>query len=210
MFFINSITPEFLYHTLLVVVDYHIDPSGANRSTYVLGTHATLDTARSFAYRALRKLGYTRKDFSEYAVRTLSAEWKYGNDVLAYAKASAGQAFLVSVHVAPNNESLLMQADGSVILPRGIESLHYVVRVTFYNIDRADCEQETEIEGTYARRADACAAALKWLDPADFTKYDRVEDLAEAWPFGDDVLVHSVSSPGQDTTVVVRTVTNKL
>lgn len=209
MFFINSTTPELLYHTLLIVVDYHVDPSGADRSTYVLGTHATLDAAKPFAYRALRKLGYTPKDFLEYAVHTSSVEWEYGNGVLVYAKAPAGQVFLVSVHVAPNNESLLMHTDGSVILPRGVESLHYVVQTTVdYNIDRTDCVQETQIEGTYARRADACAAAQKCLDPADFAEYDRVEDIAEEWPFGDDVLVHAVSSSGQNTTVAVMTITN--
>ncbi|KAJ0130365.1 Uncharacterized protein HZ326_26532 [Fusarium oxysporum f. sp. albedinis] len=45
MFFIVSNSPELLYHIILTVIDYHLEPSGAKPSTYLLGTRAALETA---------------------------------------------------------------------------------------------------------------------------------------------------------------------
>ncbi|KAH7243884.1 hypothetical protein FSOLCH5_013517 [Fusarium solani] len=202
-----STSPELLFHTTLTVIDYHKDSVGAKRSVYILGTHATVEAAKVFAARALHELRYEPGDFEEYATRSSSEEWKHGDGVLVYAKAPAGQVFLIGVDTTPNNESLPANPDGSVMLPKGVESLHYVVQTTIdYNKDRTGCVQETEIEGSYIHRADAFSAAQKCLDPADFAEYDTIGDMVGEWPFGEDVVVHAVTETGQNTTVAVTTV----
>ncbi|KNB06236.1 hypothetical protein FOXG_07013 [Fusarium oxysporum f. sp. lycopersici 4287] len=96
-------SPELLYHIFLTVIDYHIDPSGAKRSIYVLGTNATLEAAKNSAFRVLATLGYKPEDFVEYAIHSSSTEeWDHGDGVLVYAKAPAGQVFLISIQATPN------------------------------------------------------------------------------------------------------------
>ena len=200
-------SPELLYHTTLTVIDYHEDPSGAKRSVYILATHANVEAAKAFAPKALNELGYEPDDFQEYAVRSSSEEWKHGDGILVYAKAAAGQVFLVGIDTTPNNDSLLANTDGSIILPTGTDLLHYVVQTTIdYNKDRTGSVQETEIEGSYIHRADAFAAAQQCLDPTDFAEYDTKDEMTGEWPFGEDVVVHAVAETGQNTILRVTTV----
>ncbi|KAK9492618.1 hypothetical protein V1508DRAFT_141717 [Lipomyces doorenjongii] len=202
-----SMYSDLLYHTTLTVIDYHEDRSGAKHSVYVLGTHAQVAAAKTFARKALHELKYEPDDFKEYSVRSGSEEWKHGDGVVVYARAPAGQVFTIGVYTTPNNESLLANPDGSIVLPKGAELLHYVVQTTIdYNKDRTGCEQQTEIEGSYVIRADALAAAKKCLDAANFAEYDVRDEMAGEWPFGEDVVVHAVSETGQNYTVAVTTV----
>ncbi len=61
---------ELLFHTTLVVVDYHTDRSGSTQTVYVLGTQTTLDAAKRFATTALQTLNYEPSDFAVYEVHT--------------------------------------------------------------------------------------------------------------------------------------------
>ncbi|KAH7126445.1 hypothetical protein B0J13DRAFT_530988 [Dactylonectria estremocensis] len=200
--------PELLHHTTLTVIDYHEDPSGATRSVYVLGTHSTLEASKVFATSALQGLKYEPSDFAEYTVRS-AGPWTHGDGVLVFARAPAGQVFLIGIDTTPNNEALPASPDGAVVLPQGADLLHYVLQTTIdYNQDRTGSVQATEIEGSYVLRADAWAAARKCLDPEQFVKYDMLEsdEMAGQWPFGDDVVVHAVAETGQNFVVAVRTV----
>ncbi|KAJ9419455.1 hypothetical protein QL093DRAFT_2364560 [Fusarium oxysporum] len=182
--FVMSNSPELLYHIILTVIDYHVDPSGAKRSIYVLGTNATLEAAKSSAFRVLDTLHYRPEYF-----------------------APAGQVFLISIQATPNDEKLLMDSNGGIFMSNGIPSLHYVMQTTIdYNKDRTGCVQETQIEGTFIHRADAYAAARKLLDPLDYADYDTPEKMAGEWPFGEEVVAHAVAETGQNTIVEVKTV----
>uniref|UniRef100_A0A0C4DJ28 Uncharacterized protein n=1 Tax=Fusarium oxysporum (strain Fo5176) TaxID=660025 RepID=A0A0C4DJ28_FUSOF len=178
-------SPELLYHIFLTVIDYHIDPSGAKRSIYVLGTNATLEAARNSAFRVLATLGYKPEDFVEYAIHSSSTEeWDHGDGVLVYAKAPAGQVFLISIQATPNDEKLLMDSNGGIFMPTGIPSLYYVMQTMIdYNKDRTGCVQETQIED-----------------------YDTPEKMAGEWPFGEEVVAHAVAETGQNIIVEVKTV----
>jgi hypothetical protein len=213
--------PELLYHTTLTVIDYHVDTSGSTRGVYVLGTHTTLESAKAFSLTALQGLGYEEDDFAEYKARSkkLSTDeeedWPYGDGVLVYAKAPAGQEFLVSLDTKPNTENLLEDvASGNHVLklPQGFGHLHYVLQTKIdYNQDKSGAFQTTEIEGCYVRRADALLAAcvaLAELDRESFSQYDERGDEKEAgdWPFGEDVVVHAVAETGENYSVCVRTV----
>ncbi|KAI5464934.1 hypothetical protein BGZ63DRAFT_412375 [Mariannaea sp. PMI_226] len=221
-----STYPDLLYHTVLTVIDYHDDPSGAKRSVYVLGTHATLKASKAFAATtALGNLKYDSVDFEEYAVHSSSPfgseAWTHGDGVIVYARAPAGQVFLVGIYTTSNNESLQARtSDGTVVFPVNAaaapdeQQLHYVVQTTTdYNRDRSGGVQETEIEGCYIQRDDALAAARKCLDSSSFVEFDvREEDsgVGGDWPFDEDVVVHAVAGTGQNTTVTVRTVPDAL
>src|SRR5947209_7579362 len=100
--------PEQLFHTVLTVVDYHHDTSGSTRHVHVLGTHTSLQAAKSFALEALELLGYEPSDFAQYASRrdTPPGEWKYGDGVMVFAKAPRGQEFLIGLDTTSNTESL--------------------------------------------------------------------------------------------------------
>jgi hypothetical protein len=208
MFFVMSNSPELLYHIILTVIDYHVDPSGAKRSTYVLGTHATLEAAKNSAFRVLDTMRYEPEDFVEYAVHSSSSgEWDHGDGVLVYAKAPAGQVFLVSIQATPNDDKLLMDLNGGIFMPKGISSLHYVMQTTIdYNKDRTGCVQEVQIEGTFIHRDDAYAAARKLLDPLDYADYDTPEEMAGEWPYGEEVVAHAIAETGQNIIVEVKTV----
>ncbi|KAK3937364.1 hypothetical protein QBC46DRAFT_392898 [Diplogelasinospora grovesii] len=209
--------PELLYHTTLTVIDYRADASGAIRPVYVLATHTNLETAKKYAAtRALPDLGYEPDDFVEYAVRPHTGEdWPHGDGVIVYAKAPAGQVFLVGLDTKPNTESLPAKPDGSdtLQLPDGCDHLHYVLQTIIdYNRDRSGAIQKTEIEGCYVHRKDAFKAAKEVLlagelEKKDFDQYDeRDEELPEDWPFGDDVVVHAVAPTGENYSVAVRTI----
>jgi len=214
--------PELLYHTTLTVIDYHVDTSGSTRGVYVLGTHTTLESAKAFSLTALQGLGYEEDDFAEYKTRSKKPPtdegeegWPYGDGVLVYAKAPAGQEFLVSLDTKPNTENLpedVASGDHVLKLPQGFGHLHYVLQTKIdYNQDKSGAFQTTEIEGCYMRRADALSAArgaLAELDRESFSQYDERDDEKEAgdWPFGDDVVVHAVAETGENYSVCVRTV----
>lgn len=209
--------PEQLYHTTLTVVDFHKDTSGAIRDVYVLGTHTTISAAKSFALRALTHLGYQPDDFAEYATRldTPPESWKHGDGVMVYAKAPAGQEFIVGLDTKPNTESLPAGPDDTPLLPGGSDHLHYVLQNrTDYNQDKSGAYQTTEIEGCYVRRADALAAAKAVLqaDREEYAQYDERDDAEEdgEWPFGEDVVVHAVAQTGENYTVAVKTVPGAL
>ncbi|EXK23490.1 hypothetical protein FOXG_16229 [Fusarium oxysporum f. sp. lycopersici 4287] len=124
-----SSSPELLYHILLTVIDYHVDPSGAKQSIYILGTNATLEAAKNSAFRVLDTLRHKPEDFVEYAIHLSSTEeWDHGDGVLVYAKAPAGQVLLISIQATPNEEKLLMDSNGGILMPKEIRSLHYVLQ----------------------------------------------------------------------------------
>ncbi|KAM6508105.1 hypothetical protein FALCPG4_017993 [Fusarium falciforme] len=126
--------PELLYHTVLTVIDYYQEPSGPTSSVYVLGTHSTIEAAKAFATSALQGLSYEPEGFAEYAVCS-SKPWEHGDGVLVFARAPAGQVFLVRIDTTLNNESLLANPDGTIVLPQGCDTLHYVLQTTIdYNL----------------------------------------------------------------------------
>lgn len=202
--------PELLYHIILTVINYPVDPSGAQQSTYILGTRSTLEAAKGLSFKVLQVLGYKPQDFVQYAIHSNhTGSWAHGNGVLVYVKAPAGQVFLVSVQATPNTENLAMNLEGGVILPKGIPSLHYVVQTTIdYNKDRTGGEQEMQIEGIFVHRSSALATARKLLDPLDYVDYETPEKMADEWPFGEEVVAHAVAETGQNITVAVTTVSD--
>lgn len=206
--------PEQLYHTLLTVIDFHDDTSGYTRSTYPLATHTSLPAAKSFAAHALEHLHYQPDDFTTYSVRTPStaAAWTHGDGAVVYAKAPAGQEFLVRLATTPNTQSLPAGGPGDTPrLPATAEHLHYVVQTRVdYDQDRSGGAQQVEVEGVYAHRGEALAAAKEALRGSgeEWAQYDEREagGAAGEWPFGDDVVVHAVAQTGQNYVVAVRTV----
>ncbi|KAK4151721.1 hypothetical protein C8A00DRAFT_35621 [Chaetomidium leptoderma] len=211
----NPSIPEQLFHTTLTVVDYHSDTSGSTRDVYVLGTHTTLPAAKAFSLMALELLGYQPDDFTHYATRvdTAPEEWKHGNGAMVYAKTPKGHEFLVGIDTKPNTESLPAGPNDTLLLPPhgGGDHLHYVLQNrTDYNQDKSGAFQTTEIQGCYARREHALAAAKATLqeDRDEYAQYDE-RDEAESegeWPFGDEVVVHAVAQTGENFTVAVKTV----
>jgi hypothetical protein len=206
--------PELLFHTLLTVIDFHADTSGSTRNVYVLGTNTTIETAKAFAATALAGLGYAEDDFADFQARAklpADAEWPHGDGVMVYAKAPAGQEFLVSIDTTPNNENLPAEGD-KLVLPKGFDHLHYVLQTKVdYNQDKSGAYQTTEIEGCYVKRADAVAAAknaLSEMDRDGFSQYDERDNEEEKgqWPFGEDTIVHAVAETGENYSVYVRTV----
>lgn len=206
--------PDQLFHTMLTVIDYHADKSGGTRSVWVLGTHTSLSAAKSFASRALHELGYEKDDFEEYADRTqlgAAAEdsWPHGDGIVVYAKAPAGQVFKVGLSTTPNNLGLPANEKEEPKLPKDFDHLHYVLQTIIdYNKDRTGAEQTTEVEGTYVKRSDAMIAAKGLLLKSDFEEYDERDegDTKGAWEFGEDVVVHAVSTNGENHNVAVKTV----
>jgi len=209
--------PELLFHTVLTVIDFHVDPSGATQSVYVLGTHTTLESAKAFTLKALEELNYEPDDFDEFETHTPGKEWTHGDGILVYAKAPAGQVFKVGLDTKLNTENLPEDpAKHTPVLPRGHENLHYVLQTTIdYKKYRIGAYQTTEIEGCYVKRADAVAAArdaLSGIDRSTFLQYDERDKGEEEgeWPFGDDVIVHAVAETGENYSVSVRTVPEAL
>lgn len=208
--------PENLYHTTLKVIDYHANISGSVQKVFVLGTHTNLEKAKDFCYHALKELGYEKNDFAEYQERKAGDSWTHGDGVMVFAKADAGQEFLVGLDTKTNTERLAeKEGTAELELPQGIDHLHYVLQTKIdYNQDRSGTFQNTEIEGCYVKRSDAYAAARRVLLDGEtkrdeFAQYDERSDTNEneaSWPFGEDVLVHAIAQTGENYTVAVRTV----
>ena len=175
--------PEFLYHTTVTVINNHAASGGSQQAVYVLGTHANLEAAKSFALTALPRINYQPDDFVAYNVHRAGEPWTYGDGVLVSATAPAGQTFIVRIDTKTNNEKLAAAADGTVVLPAGANHLHYVLQTTVdYNKDRSGDCQNTEIEGCFAHKHDAVLAAKKLLSDqkGDFLLYEERSDLAQA------------------------------
>jgi hypothetical protein len=208
MFFTMQNSSELLYHIILTVIDFHLEPSGSQRAIYILGTRATIEAAKDSAFKVLHTLRYKPDDFVEYAVHSRHVgTWDHGDGVLIYAKAPAGQVFLVSIQVTPNTELLKADQDGAILLPHGVPSLHYVTQTVIdYNKDRTGCVQQMQIEGTFVHRADARKAAQKLLDPLDYVEYDTPDKMKGEWPYGEDILIHAVAETGENTTIEIKTV----
>ncbi|KAK3348790.1 hypothetical protein B0T25DRAFT_546520 [Lasiosphaeria hispida] len=208
----SNAVPDLLFHTVLTVIDFHADTSGSTRAVYILGTHATLKSAKDFSLTSLEGLSYAPDDFEEYQARTTipADEWTHGDGVMVYAHAPAGQEFFVSIDTTPNNEELPADANGKLVLPKGFNHLHYVLQTkTDYNQDKSGAYQSAEIEGCFVRRADALAAARSVLGGRqEYSQLDERDDVNEKgqWPFGDDVVVHAVAETGENYSVSVRTV----
>jgi len=205
-------TPDLLYHTTLTVIDYQADTSGSIQAIYVLGTHGTLEAAKKFASTALQELNYAPDDFAKYETRSTVSEWRYGDGVLVVATAPNGQMLRVGLDTKPNDAGLLLNSDdGTIVLPKDVPHLHYVLQTTVnYNQDRSGAAQSSEIEGCYVRRDEAVEAAKKCLsgEQDEYSQYDERSNLGEdeEWPFGEDVLVHAVAQTGENYSVAVRTV----
>jgi hypothetical protein len=80
-----------------------------------------------------------------------------------------------------------------------------------YNTDHIGGVQTTEIEGTYATRAAARAAARTALLGPDITKesfaeYNEMDDERDLneWPYGEETLVHAVMETGENFNVAVK------
>jgi hypothetical protein len=214
---VEAETPTTLYHTVLTVTDLEADPTGSVRSVYPLGTHTALPSAKAFSRLALGLLGYDKTDFELYDERKEGDEsWTHGDGTLVYARRTGPHEFVVGIVTTPNNENLPQSKDGHahVQLPDGSDHLHYVLQTRVdYHLDRSGQVQTTEIEGTYAHRKDAMAAARSCLlsdeiSKSDFAQYDELgdSDLRDEWPFGEDVFVHAVAQTGENYSVAVRTV----
>jgi hypothetical protein len=210
----SQVIPEVLYHTILTVIDYPHDGSGASRTVFVLETHGTLEAAKSYAVQSLEKLNFKSDDFQKYHVRgrdegVPDKAWTCGDGVLVFARSLDGQEFHVAIDTTPNNESLGANAqNGEMILPEGAKFLHYVVQTTInYHVDRSGGLQRTEIQGVYLRRADAWIAAHKCLDPKEYVEYDSRgdADFVKQWPFGENVAVHAASDMGENFLIAVNT-----
>jgi len=176
-------TPELLYHTTLTVTDYRAETSGSRKTVYVLGTHGTIESAKEFSLAALSLLGYKEDDFEQYEKHRPDVPWTHGDGMVVFAKAPAGQEFLVGIDTKPNDAKLKADAHGQIVLPPGVPHLHYVLQTTIdYNRDRSGSYQTTEIEGCYTRREDAIAAARKCLEQLqtsdEFAQYDERENLS--------------------------------
>lgn len=217
----SKTTPDTLFHTLLTVIDYHTDPSGGTRSTWVLGSHTDLPAAKAFAKKSLASLGYNRDDFKTYEeapsagaptpeiTATKMKDWTHGDGYIVWAQAPAGQVFEVNIDAKTNDENLPASEDGTPELPQGVDHLHYVMQTRIdYNKDRTGAEQETGVEGSYVKRADAMIAAKGLLLKGDFEEYDERDenDGKGEWEFGEDVVVHAVKGDGENFDIAVRTV----
>ncbi|KAK3988788.1 hypothetical protein QBC44DRAFT_96733 [Cladorrhinum sp. PSN332] len=224
--------PESLYHTTLSITSPpHSSSGGSTRSSYILGTHTDLPSARSFALSCLESsLNYHPSDFKEFTTRLSfepsdqDTEWPYGDNSLVYAVTRANQEFLVGLETKPNFASLRSGGPNSTpLLPENssCDHLHYVLQTTTH-YDQAtgtdperDAFQTTEIEGCYIPRSEALDAARRALRQENengmFTQYDERDDDGigehkDGWPFGEDVVVHAVGQMGENYEVAVRTV----
>jgi len=203
----EAASESLLYHVKCEIIDYHNDQSGLTRTTNIYGTYTSLPLAKAAARTCLKTASYLPSDFSIYAEKSHPETWEYEEDVLVYAKAPAGQEFRVRVDVSPNEAGLKANERGEV---EG--HLHYVLQTRIdYNSDRTGGNQRTDIEGVYLGREEAEKAAYNVLLDKDegvtkesFAEFDRLDEQAGDWPYGDDVLVHAVGRNGENFKVEVK------
>lgn len=209
------ITPNALYHTVLTVAgvadvaDDSTNTSIPTRCTCVLGTHGTLETAKSYALRLLEERVIIPDYFDAYTVRPneeISVENRaFNNTVLVSAHLSAGRILIISMHSTPNTESLGATPEGQLVLPKGAKFLHYVLHTTTKSTS-TEATGSPQIKGAYVHRADAWSAAHKLLDRKKYIKYSDRSDAEfwYHWPYDEEVIVHAVSDDGQNHYVSVR------
>jgi hypothetical protein len=198
---------DLLYHIKCEIINYHEDKSGATRSTDIYGTYISLPAAKATALTCLKTAGFLPSDFDIYEEKTDPENWKYGEDVLVYAKAPAGQEFRVRLDVTPNVRGLKGNDEGAV---EG--HLHYVLQTNIdYSKDRTGGSQASLIEGVYLRREEAEQAAYNvLLDESEgltresYDEFDRLDEQTGDWPYGDDVMVHAVGKNGENFKVEVK------
>jgi hypothetical protein len=215
--------PSLLFHTTLSISLDDGKPSGPFRIVFPLGTHATLKAAKTFASGALKQLGYDESDFEVYETRlntdnedTDSSSWPYGDGILIHAKRTGSHEFLVGISTTTNNSVLPTRDDdpSEIQLPHGSDHLYYIIQTKIdYAVDHSTGVESSDIEGVYLSRLEAITAAKKCLisdeiKKEDYTEYDEFDDdsFKDQWPFRDDVVVHAVSSVGENFLVAVRTV----
>jgi hypothetical protein len=195
---------DVLFHVLIIVGHPMPKPGGDHQDVYILGTCATVEAAKSLAENSLGLLGYSTEEFELYEQRSqASANWEHGDGVIVYGKTPAGDEVRVAIDTKPNTESLQTSSDGILLLPNGIDHLHYVLQtITNYNVPHAS---SVEIEGAYAKRADALAGAKECLVDGstrkeDFVQYDERADIGipQDWPFGEDVIIHAIATTGEN------------
>lgn len=97
-------TSEFLYHVKRSITEYAQDKSGATQIIDILGTFTILAAAKAAARGALASEGYVKDDFELYEENNGSEDWQFGDGVIAYAKAPAGQEFHVRIDTKPNSD----------------------------------------------------------------------------------------------------------
>ena len=176
----RTTTPKLLYHTALTVIDYHEDTGGSTESFYILGTHSNLEAAKAFAKMALQSQGFQANDFAAYQERQPGQPWPHGDSFIVYAKAPAGQEFLVNIVTKTNDEELPEGPEGIIVLPEGENNLHYVVQTEIdYGQPHDSRYHMHDIKGCYVRRADAFDAAINCLrrDKKKFAQYYERKNL---------------------------------
>jgi hypothetical protein len=95
-------SPELLYHVKRTIIDFAQDKSGATQTTDIFGTFTDLAAAKAAARSALPSEGYLKGDFVEYEENDGTKDWKRGDGVIVFAKAEAGQEFVVCLDTTPN------------------------------------------------------------------------------------------------------------
>uniref|UniRef100_A0A8H7K7Y9 Uncharacterized protein n=1 Tax=Bionectria ochroleuca TaxID=29856 RepID=A0A8H7K7Y9_BIOOC len=208
----QTLIPEFLYHTCLTVDEHNVQTLGDIPRLYVLGSHGTVKAAKEFALGALGTLGYEEADFAVYQTRPPGVEeWEHGSGIIVYAKAPAGQEFFVRIDTKLSIEDLPASPDGSLLLPRGTDHLHFIIQTQInYSANRA---VSSEIQGAHLKRNDALEAAIWCLlegsadSKIDCAQFEVNQDLEpkEDWPIGEDVLIHAVTHTGENRLISLIT-----
>ncbi len=74
------------------------------------------------------------------------------------------KSFFVGIEIGPNDEELFAGRDGTLLLPKSEDHLHYVVRTGQVDgVLWGRTHQTHEIEGCYVRRVDAIEAARYFM-----------------------------------------------
>lgn len=197
--------PEQLYHIIRTTTDFQRDKSGSLRTIDVVGTYTDLTAAKAAARRAITKEGFPKDWFEEYVEKDSEGKWPYDEAALIHARAPGGEEFDIILETRPNALGLKASASGQVQ-----EDLYHVLQTKIdYNAARARAIQSTEIEGTYTDpnvAIEAARTALLGDDvPKDsFLQWEEYDNHGDDWVFGDDVVVHAVSSLGENFRVAVK------
>lgn len=203
--------PDLLFHIILNIIHPNFETGSNRQDVYILGTCATLEAAKRFAKHSLSFLGYSKDEFDIYEEKGETSDyWDHGDGVIAYGKTPAEHEVLLTIDTKTNAERLQASSEGTIMLPNGVDHLHYVLQtMTDYN---TQSKPSVEIEGAYAKRPDAFAAAKRCLiddntKKEDFAHYDERNDLSlpQDWPFGEDVIVHAIALSGQNYLVSLKT-----